>query len=281
MADEYILEVENLVKRFTVKRTDRPGRELFTAVEDVSFALRHGGSLGVLGESGSGKSTTVRMIVGLETITSGTVRVDGETWKLKGRVGTRDRRRRGGVVQMVFQDPYQSLNRRQSVAACLDEALRLHTDLDRAGRAERSRELLDQVRLPLEMLGSRPRALSGGQRQRVAIARALAARPRLLLLDEAVSALDVSVQAQVLELLQEIRRTTGVALLFISHDLAVVQQVCDDVVVMRGGRIVEAGPVAQVLGDPQEAYTRRLIESVPRRGWKPKRWLNTATIRTS
>lgn len=278
MASEYILEVNRLVKRFKVKRTERPGHELFTAVDDVSFALRHGGALGVLGESGSGKSTSVRMIVGLESITSGTVRVDGETWK-NGRIGTRERRRRGSIVQMVFQDPYQSLNRRQSVASCLDEALRLHTDLNRAARVARIRELLEQVRLPLELLSARPRALSGGQRQRVAIARALAARPRLLLLDEAVSALDVSVQAQVLELLQEIRRSTGVALLFISHDLAVVQQVCDDVVVMRNGQVVEAGTVEEVLGNPQEAYTRRLIESVPRRGWTPKRWLNTSTIR--
>ena len=280
MTAEYILQVDNLVKTFRVKRADRPGRETFTAVQDVSFALRPGGALGIVGESGSGKSTTVRMIVGLETVTSGTVRVDGSVWKLSGRVGTRVRRRRGGIAQMVFQDPYQSLNQRQTIEGCIDEALRLHTALDRAARATRIRELARQVRIPEALLGSRPHALSGGQRQRVAIARALAADPKLLLLDEAVSALDVSVQAQVLALLQEIRETTGVALLFISHDLAVIQQVCEDVVVMRNGKVVEAGPVGQVLGSPQDAYTRRLIESIPRRSWKPKRWLNTSTVRT-
>ncbi|WP_332603568.1 ABC transporter ATP-binding protein [Arthrobacter sp. S2(2024)] len=275
MSSEYILEVENLVKRYQVQRVDRPGHEVFTAVDDISFALRRGGSLGVLGESGSGKSTTVRVIVGLETLTSGTVRVNGEPWKLDGNVGTRVRRQRGSVVQMVFQDPYQSLNRRQSVAACLDEALRLHTDLRKAARAERIKQLAHQVHIPESLLASYPRALSGGQRQRVAIARALAANPKLLLLDEAVSALDVSVQGQVLELLEEIRRTTGVALLFISHDLAVVQRVCDEVVVMRNGKIVESGPIPDVLGNPQSEYTRRLIASIPRRGWKPRRSLNT------
>lgn len=280
MSTDYILEVTDLVKTFSVKRTDRPGRESFTAVDKVSFALRPGGSLGIVGESGSGKSTTIRMIVGLETITSGIVRLDGEVWERNDRVNTRTRRRRGGVAQMVFQDPYQSLNRRQTISGCLDEALRLHTRLDRTARQARIAELASQVRIPADLLGSYPRALSGGQRQRVAIARALAADPKLLLMDEAVSALDVSVQAQILELLQEIRETTGVAVLFISHDLAVIQQVCDDVLVMRNGEPVEFGPVAQVLGSPQEPYTRRLIASVPRRGWKPQRWLNTSSVRT-
>lgn len=280
MAADNILEVRVLVKKFKVRRTGRPGKELFTAVEGVSFDIPAGGALGIVGESGSGKSTTVRMIVGLETVTQGTVRVDGEEWKLDGRLSTKTRRQRGGIVQMVFQDPYQSLDRRQSVYACLDEALRLHTDLDAAARRIRIGELADQVRISRDLLGAYPRSLSGGQRQRVAIARALATRPKLLLLDEAVSALDVSVQAQVLALLEEIRRETGVALLFISHDLAVIQRICDDVLVMRNGRVVEAGPVSEVLGNPQEPYTRRLIASIPRRGWKPRRWLNTTTVVT-
>lgn len=278
MAEPNILEIRDLVKEFKVKRENRPGTESFAAVDHVSMTLPTGGSLGVLGESGSGKSTTARIVVGLETATSGSVRVQGQEWHPERTVGMRARRRRGGIVQMVFQDPYQSLNRRQTVGACLDEALRLHTNLDPSQRKRRATELLEQVRIPSELATATPRTLSGGQRQRVAIARALAADPRLLLLDESVSALDVSVQAQVLKVLEEIRAETGVSLLFISHDLAVVEQICDDVVVMRHGRIVESGSVEQVLGSPQEAYTRRLIASVPHRGWKPRRWLNTTSI---
>ncbi|XVV16993.1 ATP-binding cassette domain-containing protein [Actinoplanes sp. CA-131856] len=221
------------------------------AVDGVSFSVAEGGSLAVVGESGSGKSTCARVVTGLERATSGTVTL-------------------AGAVQMVFQDPYQSLDRRQTVASCLNEVL-AHHGLDRRARRDRVAELLALVGLGEGHGAALPRALSGGQRQRVAIARALAAEPRLLVLDEAVAALDVSIQAQILNLLVEARAATGVAYLFITHDLSVVRHVCDDVVVMRRGRVVESGTVAQVLDDPREDYTRRLVESVPRAGWVPRR----------
>lgn len=268
---EPILEVAGLVKDFSVRRDAGWGREDFRAVDDVSFALAPGGSLAVVGESGSGKSTTARMIVGLELADAGSLRVAGEEWDPTRRVRGTVRRQRGSRIQMVFQDPYQSLDRRQSVGSCLDEALRLHTSLDRAGRASRVGELLAQVRLDPGCATALPRALSGGQRQRVAIARSLAAQPDILVLDEAVASLDVSIQAQVLALLTELRAQTGVALLFISHDLPVVSQVCDEVIVMKDGAVVERGPVAAVLERPEHPYTKRLIASVPRPGWRPRR----------
>jgi ABC-type glutathione transport system ATPase component len=266
-----ILDVQGLVKDFSVRRTDNPGRESFRAVDGISFTVAAGAALAIVGESGSGKSTTARMIVGLERATSGTIVGNGRDWDPRRRIGTAERRRRGAFVQMVFQDPYQSLDRRQRVNDCLDEALRLHTDLDRAARATRVDELLEQVRLSTDHAVALPRTLSGGERQRVAIARALAASPRLLILDEAVAALDVSIQAQILRLLARIRSETGVAMLFISHDLAVVKSLCDDILVMRHGKVVEEGPVGPILTAPQHPYTQELLASVPRRGWKPTR----------
>ncbi|MYW67344.1 ATP-binding cassette domain-containing protein [Streptomyces sp. SID8379] len=239
------LQVTNLRKEF--------GPTL--AVDDVNLTLREGGALAIVGESGSGKTTTARMIAGLETPTSGTIHTAG---------GPR-------AVQLVFQDPYASLDRRQRVRDALAEVIALHTGLRGAARDHRVAEHLDQVGLDERQAASLPRALSGGQRQRVAIARALAVRPRILILDEAVAALDVSVQAQILTLLRVIRERTGVAYLFITHDLGVVRHVCDDVAVMHHGRIVEQGPAHEVLTDPQNPYTRTLLDSVPRPGWKPKR----------
>jgi peptide/nickel transport system ATP-binding protein len=267
---EPLLVASNLRKEFAVVRPGALRREPFVAVDDVSFAVAAGGSLAIVGESGSGKSTCARMIVGLERPTAGTIAVAGAEWGT-GRVARSERLRRGRVVQMVFQDPYLSLDRRQSVRSCLGECLDLHFALDRDAREARIQELLDQVGLDERQARALPRALSGGQRQRVAIARALAAEPRLLILDEAVAALDVSIQAQVLNVLAAIRARTGIAFLFISHDLAVVRQVCDDVLVMNGGRVVERGDVDSVLDAPRDAYTRRLIASVPRPGWKPQR----------
>ena len=266
-----LLRVADLRKTFAVRGASGVGHETFVAVDGVGFTLDAGGALGIVGESGSGKSTTARIVCGLEKADAGAVTVKGESWDAPAR-GKRERRRRARVVQMVFQDPYQSLDPRQTVRACLAEAVRVHRP--RASSAEvtaRVDELLTAVTLDLELAAARPRALSGGQRQRVAIARALAADPEILVLDEAVSALDVTTQVEILTLLDDIRRSTGVALLMISHDLNVVRRLCDHVVVMRSGRIEEQGPAAAVLDDPQAQYTRDLLASIPRPGWVPTR----------
>ncbi|MFF8772087.1 ABC transporter ATP-binding protein [Kitasatospora sp. NPDC015120] len=238
------------------------------AVDDVSFTLDAGASLGIVGESGSGKTTTARIVVGLDQADAGEVLVHGRARGGRAR-GRAERLARAREVQMVFQDPYLSLDPRTSVEAVLRETLRLH--FPGTDHPARIRELLDQVGLGTRAAEARPRQLSGGQRQRVAIARALAVRPAVLVLDEAVAALDVSVQAQVLNLLADIREETGIGYLFITHDLGVVRCVTDEVVVMRHGRIVESGPTAHVLDSPEHAYTRLLLESVPRPGWDPDR----------
>ncbi|MET9426609.1 MULTISPECIES: ATP-binding cassette domain-containing protein [unclassified Streptomyces] len=242
----------------------------FVAVDEVGLTVPPGGALAVVGESGSGKTTTARMIAGLETPTAGTIRLGG-----RGRPGPRartaERRRFAREIQMVFQDPYASLDRHQRVRDCVGEVLALHTGLRGSALDRKVAEQLREVGLDERQAGSLPRALSGGQRQRVALARALAVRPRVLVLDEAVAALDVSVQAQILTLLRDIRERTRVAYLFITHDLGIVRHVCDDVVVMRRGRVVERGPASAVLSDPQHPYTRHLLDAVPRPGWKPTR----------
>ncbi|GGV40211.1 hypothetical protein GCM10010277_28140 [Streptomyces longisporoflavus] len=242
----------------------------FVAVEDVGLSLAPGASLALVGESGSGKTTTARMIAGLEAPTAGTVRFDGRV--LPGRrARTAVRGSFAGDVQMVFQDPYASLDRHQRVADSISEVLAHHTDLRGSALARRTAELLDQVGLTAGQARSLPRALSGGQRQRVAIARAVAVRPRVLVLDEAVAALDVSVQAQIVTLLRELREQSDTAYLFITHDLGIVQHICEDIAVMHRGRIIERGRTLSVLERPGAAYTRKLIDSVPRRGWTPKR----------
>ncbi|SFS14221.1 peptide/nickel transport system ATP-binding protein [Microbacterium sp. cf046] len=267
---EPVLVVEALRKTFQV-RSPKGGREEFIAVDGVGFTLAPGGSLGIVGESGSGKSTTARIICGLETTDDGTVTVKGEDWTTAAR-GTSARRRRARIAQMVFQDPYQSLDRRQTVRACLREAVAVHRPKDSRGELDaRVDELLAAVRLDGGLADRKPRSLSGGQRQRVAIARALAADPEILVLDEAVSALDVTTQVEILTLLDGIRRDTGVALLMISHDLTVVRRLCDHVVVMRSGVIVEQGSIADVLDAPRAEYTRMLLDSIPHDGWVPRR----------
>lgn len=262
--------VKDLRKTYQV-RGARGGKETLVAVDGVSMKLAPGGSLGIVGESGSGKSTTARMLLGLERADRGTITVDGQDWSIPAR-SSRDRRQRAKIAQMVFQDPYQSLDRRQTVQQCLVEAIRVHRPRDSASEINaRVVQLMMHVHLDENLLGSRPRALSGGQRQRVAIARALAADPMLLVLDEAVSALDVTTRVEILTLLDNIRRETGVALLMITHDLTVIRRLCDQVVVMWQGRIEERGTAAEILDAPRAEYTRLLLDSIPREGWKPRR----------
>ncbi|MEV4371890.1 ATP-binding cassette domain-containing protein [Nonomuraea sp. NPDC049637] len=237
------------------------------AVDDVSFTLAKGRSLGVVGESGSGKTTTARIIVGLEQGDAGQVTVAGRDRTRSRRHGRAERLRRARDAQMVFQDPFLSLDPRIPAAAALRETLRLH--FPRRDATARIAELLDQVGLGERAAAALPRELSGGQRQRLAIARALAVEPAVLVLDEAVAALDVSVQAQILNLLADIREQTGVGYLFITHDLGVVRWVTDDVIVMWRGAIVERGPTARVLAAPEHPYTRLLLDSAPRPGWDP------------
>jgi peptide/nickel transport system ATP-binding protein len=264
-----LLEVHALRKVFPIKGVDGRVDEL-VAVDDVSFTIPPGGALALVGESGSGKTTVARIVAGLETATEGEVVVCGER-RTHGRENRKTRKRFAGLVQMVFQDPYSSLDPSQSVRASIREVLREHFRGDDARHDRRVTELLDQVGLDKRQGNAWPRDLSGGQRQRVAIARALAVEPRLLILDEAVSALDVSVQAQVINLLVDIRASVEVGFLFVSHDLAVVRQMCDDCVVMRRGRIVEAAATDTVLTAPTTAYTQNLISAIPRPGWTPRR----------
>ncbi|MGW2397307.1 ABC transporter ATP-binding protein [Kitasatospora sp. NPDC001664] len=238
------------------------------AVDNVSFTLAEGGSLGIVGESGSGKTTSARIVVGLERADSGRVLVNGRDRMAAGARGKAGRLARAREVQMVFQDPYLSLDPRCTVGSALTETLKLH--FPEADHRSRIEELLEQVGLGAREASALPRQLSGGQRQRVAIARALAVEPAVLVLDEAVAALDVSVQAQILNLLAEIRERTGIGYLFITHDLGVVRCVTEDVIVMRQGRIVEQGRTAEVLARPQHPYTQLLLDSVPRPGWDPK-----------
>ena len=255
-----VLEVTGLRKEFG---------EL-VAVDDMSFSLPAARSLAIVGESGSGKTTVARMIVGLERPTRGTISACGQDRSRPAR-SARDRRRRGREVQIVFQDPYTSLDPRQSAEASIDEVLRKHHSWPAGRRRARVAELIGLVGLDSRQARALPRALSGGQRQRVAIARSLAAEPRVLILDESVAALDVSIQAQVLNLLADIRDETGVSYILISHDLAIVRQLTDETIVMHRGRVVERGSTARVLDDPQDSYTKRLRASVPRPGWKPRR----------
>jgi peptide/nickel transport system ATP-binding protein len=266
---ESVVEVSGLSKTYRIRKAGLFGQSDLVALDNVSFSVPAGGALGIVGESGSGKTTLGRIIVGLERQTSGRVVVAGRERSPHGRVSNRERRRRGRETAMVFQNPYGSLDPRQRIDAALDEILRLHFDLSQKARAERVRELLDIVHLDAEHGRAFPRRLSGGQRQRVAIAKALATEAQLIVLDEAVAALDVSIQAQVLNVLAEIRERTKVAFLFITHDLGVVRQVTDEVLVLRHGRMVERGRTDLVLDAPQHRYTQRLLASVPGPGWVP------------
>ncbi|MFD5320361.1 dipeptide ABC transporter ATP-binding protein [Streptomyces sp. NPDC127098] len=254
---EPLLTVENVRRVFPVRRPTSGGPREIAAVDGVSFTLARGGSLGVVGESGSGKSTLANLLLRLDRPDAGRIVLDGVDLATAPAAELRRLRRH---VQPVFQDSYGSLDPAHTVAEAIAEPLRAFGVTPRAARVA---ELLDLVRLPASTGARRPAELSGGQRQRVGIARALALTPRLLVLDEPVSALDVSVQARILTLLGELRAELGLGYVFISHDLAVVRQVCDRVVVMRRGRAVEQGRVTDVFTRPEHPYTRELLAAVP------------------
>jgi peptide/nickel transport system ATP-binding protein len=273
-ADEPLLVVEKLVKEYprqgqggTLKQIfgRKPPAEpdIFRAVDGISFTVRRGESVGLVGESGCGKSTTSMMVMRLLDQTDGLIRFGGEEIsaipaKSFGRLPLRKR------IQMVFQDPTGSLNPRFTAARAIADPIRRMSDLK--GREEvraRCEELARQVGLPIDLLDRFPHQLSGGQKARVGIARAIALNPDLVILDEPTAALDVSVQAVVLNLLQDLKQSLGMSYLFVSHDLHVVRLLCDRVIVMRSGRIVEQGPTERVMGAPEADYTRELLAAIP------------------
>ncbi|KQS15647.1 MULTISPECIES: ABC transporter ATP-binding protein [unclassified Frigoribacterium] len=255
---EYI-KVENLSKVYKIRQGGFKTTEL-RAVDDVSFAIPRGTTMALVGESGSGKSTVAKLVLQLESITSGTVAIDGQSVGALTGKDLFDFRRR---VQPVFQDPYGSLDPMYSVGNTIAEPLVTHGIGDRSSRQARVRELLDQVSLPASTVNRYPNELSGGQRQRIAVARALALKPDVIVLDEAVSALDVLVQGQVLDLLTDLQTELGLTYLFITHDLAVVRLIADNVSVMQKGRVVEAGTTDEIFANPAQQYTRELLEAIP------------------
>jgi peptide/nickel transport system ATP-binding protein len=260
VAVEPLVRFEGVSKRFALRRRGRGGGDDILAVDDVSFDIPRGQTVAIVGESGSGKSTTANLLLGLETPTGGRILVGDQDLTTMSRRETFALRRR---VQPVFQNPYASLDPRYTVERSVAEPLKVHRVGTPDTRRERVRTLLDQVALDADLGTRLPHELSGGQRQRVAIARALALEPDIVVLDEAVSALDVIVQAQILDLLAELQNRLGLTYLFISHDLAVVRLVSDEVHVMRAGRIVESGPPEQIFDAPQDGYTRELLAAIP------------------
>ncbi|MBF6229465.1 ABC transporter ATP-binding protein [Nocardia abscessus] len=259
--DEVVV-AEHLTKTFRIRGRAPWKSSEFVAVDDVSFRLRRGATTAIVGESGSGKTTVARMVLGLLEPSSGSVTFDGkDVATLDGKGAFAFRRR----VQPIFQDPYGSLDPMYTIYRTIEEPLRTHGIGTPAEREATVRELLDKVALPAGAMRRYPNELSGGQRQRVAVARALALRPEVVVCDEAVSALDVLVQAQILRLLNDLQAELGLAYLFITHDLAVVRQIADDVLVMQHGKVVEAATADEVFDDPQQEYTRKLLDAIPGR----------------
>lgn len=258
-SDEEVIRVENLTKEFDI-RGEKGAKKKLLAVDDVSFSLRKGSTLALVGESGSGKSTVANMVLNLLDPTSGKVFYKGTDLSTLGSSELFEMRRK---LQVVFQNPYGSLDPMYSIYRCIEEPLVVHKTGNRKEREARVAELLDMVAMPRSTMRRYPNELSGGQRQRIAVARALALNPEVIVLDEAVSALDVLVQNQILQLLAGLQEELDLSYLFITHDLAVVRQTADDVAVMRQGKLVESGTVDEIFANPTESYTRDLIDSVP------------------
>ncbi|MBT1170564.1 ABC transporter ATP-binding protein [Bifidobacterium sp. SO4] len=254
MSDDTILEVRDACVTFEKRDS------VVHAVDHISLTMKRGAMLGLVGESGSGKSTLAKAIVGMQPLDSGQILIDGlsqhDRAKLKGHA-------KAEIVQMVFQDPYSSLNPRMSVGEAIGEVLDTYEHLGAAEREESVAELLRLVHLPADVAPKMPDQLSGGMRQRVAVAKCLAVRPKLIVADEITSALDVSVQAVVLNLIRSLHEQLGLSMLFISHNLAAVRYICDDIAVMHHGRIVECGPAEQIVKAPTDLYTRSLVGAIP------------------
>ncbi|MBE5201750.1 ABC transporter ATP-binding protein [Pectobacterium sp. FL60-S17] len=256
-ASDIIVSVENLVQTFPL--SGRKG-EHFRAVDDVSFSVARGTTHAIVGESGSGKTTTARSLLGFHHPSAGRILIDGtDITHLKGEALRQFRQK----IQLVYQNPFSSLDPSQRLYDIVEEPLRNFNRHTAAQRERKIHEMFERVALPVALLSRKPRELSGGQRQRVAIARALVLEPQVLVLDEAVSALDVTVQAQILRLLAELQESLGLTYLFISHDLAVVRQIADTVSVLYHGKQLESGPVEQIFAQPEHRYTRELIEAIP------------------
>lgn len=256
---DVILEAEDLTKEYKGPRL-KGKRQNVQALNGVSLKVVRGQTLGVVGESGSGKSTLGRLLIGLEERSSGDIRFQGRELSGQSRKETLANRRR---MQIIFQDPYESLNPRLRVGKALAEALKIHTSLGKSARIEKAREFLTRVGLSADDYTKYPHQFSGGQRQRVCIARALIVEPTLVVCDEAVSALDVSVQAGILDLLRHLQDELGLTYVFISHDLGVIKNISDDVIVMKTGNIVERGSVQQLFESPSSDYTKELIAAAP------------------
>ena len=255
-----VLDARALTRRYEVRRGLFASNAIVQALTEVSFTLEAGKTLAIVGESGSGKSTLARLLTLIEQPSSGALLIDGID------VATVDpvaRRRLRREIQIVFQNPYGSLNPRQTIGRALEEPLLVNTDLDRAARTAAAREMMTKVGLRPEFYDRYPHMFSGGQRQRIAIARALMLRPRILVLDEPVSALDVSIRAQVLNLLAELQETFKLAYVFVSHDLSVVRHIADRVLVIYLGRAVEIGTRDAIFESPQHPYTRALLSATP------------------
>ncbi|OFE14383.1 hypothetical protein BA895_10475 [Humibacillus sp. DSM 29435] len=263
--DGFLLQTEGLSKHYPVRRTPleqarREPEQALKAVDGVSVGVRAGQTLGVVGETGSGKSTLGRLLLRLETPTGGDIRYEGESILTPTRQRSAQLRQR---IQIILQDPYSTLNPYQSVSKSIEEVLVVHGDLSRSGRRDEAIRLLETVAFPADLADQRPDQLSGGGRQRVSIARALAVRPRLIVADEPVSALDVSVQAQVLNLFEKLRAELGLAYVFITHDLAVVRRLSDRIAVMYLGRVVEEASTIDLFRRPLHPYTKALLDAAP------------------
>ncbi len=262
-----ILEIKNLKKYYKIKKKIFERHKFLKAVDGISISIEKGETVGLVGESGCGKSTLAKVIVGLEKPTEGTVFIDGKDIL---NASKKEKTNVKKTVQMIFQDPYSSLNPQKSIFSAIDEVLYLHTSLDKNQRYNRSVELLELVGMKESHLTRYPDQFSGGQRQRIGIARALAVNPKIIVADEPVSALDVSIQAQIINLMIDIQRNNSISFLFIAHDLAVVENISDKIYVMYLGKIVEYGKTESIISKPSHPYTIALLNSVPGNLFKNK-----------